>query len=89
MQHPIDQREDDPWFVYIRRPGKISAAPANVKGWIALIACITITTCVGVAISAATATLHPVVIVLGLTGTILVGVLLTIKLAVAKGRQID
>jgi len=36
--------DPDVWFVYTRTPGRLSAMPANWKGWLALILIITVPT---------------------------------------------
>ena len=75
----------DPWFVYSRRAGKVSAIPVNGRGWLAFAACLVLTITVGWASSSWAATLHPVLGFLALGAVIVIGVLLIVRLAVAKG----
>ena len=84
-----DERASDAWFVYSRRAGKISAAPANAKGWVAFLLCLALTIATGVILADYGLSVHPVVGFVLLAASILVGVGLMIALAVAKGRRVD
>jgi hypothetical protein len=89
MQHRSDQPERDAWFVYSRRAGGISARPITVRGWIALGGCVALTLLVGMTVSGRAFRVHPLVGALAVMIVVLIGVALTIGLAVAKGRRID
>ncbi|MFD1949410.1 hypothetical protein ACFSGX_01350 [Sphingomonas arantia] len=84
-----ENERDDTWFVYSRSAGRISAAPVNAKGWVAFFVSVCGTVVAGLVLARYGFSLHPVVGVVLLTATILVGTGLTIGLAVAKGRRVD
>ncbi|GGE85804.1 hypothetical protein [Sphingomonas prati] len=84
-----DERADDAWFVYSRRAGRISAAPANAKGWVAFLLCLGVTIATGLAIVDYGLSVHPVVGFVLLVASILASIGLTMALAVAKGRRVD
>lgn len=89
IQLGSEQSERHVWLIYSRQPGKISAAPANAKGWVALAGCIVIIVPVGRVTSCCALQLHPVFGFFMLMAVIIFGVLLTIRLAIAKGKQGD
>jgi antibiotic biosynthesis monooxygenase (ABM) superfamily enzyme len=76
----------DHWFVYSRTAGRITAAPANWKGWLVLVLGIGLTAASGFAVMRLNEGLHPLLRVLMLSAVILAGVLLLVRLAMAKGR---
>lgn len=88
MRHRSDKFDRDPWFIFVRRPGKVSAKPANAKGWVALSGCVAVTVLVGLIASRSALGLHPVLGFIVLMAVITVGVLLTVRLMMAKGRQV-
>ncbi|MBZ6383073.1 hypothetical protein [Sphingomonas sanguinis] len=81
-----DQPERAVWFVYSRRAGKISAHPVSFQGWIALLVCILLVGLAGWAVSSWASAIHPILGFFALAAVIVIGVLLTIRLAIAKGR---
>lgn len=88
MQRRPENFDRDPWFIFSRRPGKIHARPANAKGWIALAGCVAVTVLVGQLASRWALGFHPVLGLIVLMAVITIGVLLTVRLAIAKGRQV-
>ena len=89
MQHRPENFDRDAWFIFSRRPGKISAKPANAKGWVALTGCVAVTLLVGQLTSRWALGLHPILSFIVLMAVITVGVLLTVRLAIAKGRRVN
>jgi hypothetical protein len=84
-----DERAGEAWFVYSRRAGKISAAPANGRGWVAFLLCLGLTTAAGLAIVDFALSVQPVVGLVLLMVSMIGSIGLTIALAVAKGRRVD
>jgi uncharacterized membrane protein (DUF441 family) len=76
----------DHWFVHSRTPGRITAAPANWKGWLVLALGIALTVVAGFGVMRLNQGLHPLLRALTLGAAILAGVLALARLAVAKGR---
>lgn len=76
----------DAWFVYTRTPGKVSAAPANLKGWAALIGCIALSSVFARLVVGWLLPMSPVLAFGTLAIIIVASVLLTIRLAIWKGR---
>lgn len=89
MQPRPERHNRDVWFIYSHRPGEISAAPANAKGWVALAGCFAVTVLVGLAASRWALAFHPVFGFFALFGVVVIGVLVTIGLAMAKGRKVN
>ncbi len=89
MQFRPELPERNVWFFYSRRRGKITGAPTNAKGWLALAGCIAITLLVGLTVSRWALAFHPVFGFVALFGVVLLGVLLTIKLVMTKGQHIN
>lgn len=89
MQPEPKQSKNDAWFVYSRRAGKITAAPVNAKGWATLAACLTIIIVASWAVAGLAFEVHPALAWAGLFVVIAGGVLITVKIAMAKGRQLD
>lgn len=83
------QDKGEPWFVYERRVGEITAQPANAKGWIALIGCILATIAAALITFFALFSASPLVAGLAMGAVITAGVLGTIWLSVAKGRRVS
>ena len=77
---------DNAWFVYSRAAGRISAAPANAKGWIALILGCGLTMGIAMLLVPPAMRIHPVVGFATLAGLIVGSVLLILRLAIARGR---
>ncbi|WP_294324119.1 hypothetical protein [uncultured Sphingomonas sp.] len=85
--HPNEKpRARDTWFVYSRKPGKITAMPVNGKGWLGFIACLALVLFVGLATARWAGALHPVFGTLALAAVNIVGILPIIRLAIVKGR---
>jgi membrane protein YdbS with pleckstrin-like domain len=82
---PMRQGRDH-WFLYSRTAGRITAAPANWRGWLALVIGVLLTVAVAVGVMRLTGGFHPAVRLLALGAAILAGVLVLIRLAVRKGR---
>jgi uncharacterized membrane-anchored protein len=80
---------DEAWFVYRRTAGRITAMPANWKGWTAFVAAIAVNIAVAYALMALTAGLDPLLRLALLIPAIGGGVWLIARLAVAKGRPTD
>ena len=78
----------DAWFIYSRSAGRISAGPANVKGWLALLMLIITTVALGHGVMLLTSSLHPFLRLLALSAVVLAGVLPIVRLALLKGRQV-
>jgi len=74
------------WFVYARTPGRITAAPANWKGWLALTTGIVLTVASGMLVMWIARDMHPMLRFLTLGATIVTGVLLLVRLALSKGK---
>lgn len=89
MQSQKSPPNRDIWFLYSRRPGKISASPANARGWLVLAICLAVIVSIGVVAANWMRSLHPILGVVAPLIVIVAGVLLTLKIAVAKGRQVD
>lgn len=89
MQHHPEKSDRDPWFIYSRRPGKISAKPAKARGWVALAGCVAGTVLIGHVASRWAFGLHPVLGFIVLMAVVTVSVLLTVRLAIAEGKQVD
>lgn len=89
MQLRPDRSERDVWFIYSRRPGKISATPANATGWAALAGCVAATLIFGMTVGGWAAAIHPIFGFLALMSVATIGTLLTVRLAIAKGKRID
>ncbi len=89
MQLRPDRPEHDVWFIYSRRPGKISATPVSAMGWAALAGCVSATLILGMAVGGWAAAIHPIFGFLALMSVTTIGVLLTVRLAIAKGKRID
>jgi uncharacterized protein with LGFP repeats len=77
---------EDPWFLYTRTAGRITAAPANWKGWAVLLGSIAVLTVLGYGAMSSMRDLHPLLRVAGLSVLIVAGVLLIVRVALAKGR---
>jgi predicted lipid-binding transport protein (Tim44 family) len=80
--------DDDPWFVYRRTASRIRAAPANWKGWAVLAGGIAATVVLGWGAMQLTQGMHPLLQGLALTAAIAVGVLLILRVVLAKGRHV-
>ena len=78
--------DHDAWFVYARTPGRITATPANLKGWAALIAAIAALIGVTLLVSRSAFSFHPLASGATLFVIIPIGVLLIFQLVIAKGR---
>ena len=76
----------DHWFVYTRTAARITAVPANWKGWAVLLGGIVLITAMSTVLMSLMRDLHPLLGVAGLCLVILPGVLLIARIAVAKGR---
>lgn len=74
------------WFVYTRTAGRISAAPVNWKGWLALIVTLGMTTTSGIFVSSLAVTWGPFAHLVALAMVILTGLLLIFRLVLAKGK---
>jgi predicted lipid-binding transport protein (Tim44 family) len=79
--------EQDHWFFYTRTAGRITAAPANKKGWAVFLGLLAATVALGLAAASLTHALHPLLRVLVLSVVIVAGVLLIVRIALAKGRR--
>ena len=77
----------DDWFVYSRTAGRITAAPANWKGWSALILLILATIALAYGAMLLTVEAHPILRFVALSAVILGGVLTIVRLAIRKGRK--
>ena len=55
--------QGEPWFVYRRSPGKVSAVPANAAGWAVLIAFILATAALAMLVALTMRGRHPLVTV--------------------------
>ena len=77
---------DDHWFNYTRTAGRITAAPANWKGWAVLLAGTALIVALGMGSMTLMRDLHPLLRVAGLSLVIVAGVLLIVRIALAKGR---
>ena len=76
----------DHWFNYTRTAGRITAAPANWKGWMVLLGGIAAIAALGMGVMALMRDTHPLLRLVGLSVVILAGVLAIVRLALAKGR---
>jgi hypothetical protein len=76
----------DHWFNYTRTAGRITAAPANWKGWAALLGGIALITVLAMGAMALMRDSHPLLRLVGLSFVIAAGVLLIVRIALAKGR---
>ena len=74
------------WFTYTRTAGRITAAPANCKGWAVLLAGIALLWAAGMGAMALMGDVHPLLRVAGLSLVIVAGVLLIVRIALTKGR---
>ncbi|WP_076068901.1 hypothetical protein [Sphingomonas montana] len=84
-----ENERDDTWFVCSRSAGRVSAAPVNAKGWVVFFLSVCGAIVAGLILARYGFSLHPVVGVVLLIATILIGAGLTIGLAVVKGRRVD
>jgi hypothetical protein len=78
--------ENEHWFVYTRTAGRITATPANWKGWLALLIGLSLTVTCGWLLMWISLDRHPILRFLALSFTILAGVFLLIRLALSKGK---
>lgn len=85
----MPDKNDDAWFIYERRVGELSAQPANMKGWLALIGCILGTIAAALGVFFALFGVSPVLAGIAMGATIVACVLGTIWLSVAKGRRVN
>jgi hypothetical protein len=74
------------WFVYTRTAGRITAAPANWKGWAVLLGGIAAVGALGFGAMRLGGEIHPILGVTALSVVIVAGVLLIVRIALAKGR---
>ena len=79
-------RDQDHWFNYTRTAGRITAAPANWKGWLVLLGGIALIAVLGRVAMSLIGDVHPLLSVAGLSAVIVTGVVLIVRIAVAKGR---
>jgi ABC-type nickel/cobalt efflux system permease component RcnA len=79
----------DHWFHYTRTAGRVTAAPANWKGWVALLGGIAVVAALGMGAMSLMHDTHPLLRVAGLSLVIVTGVLLIVRIALAKGRPTD
>ena len=77
---------EDPWFNYTRTAGRITAAPANWKGWAILLGGIALIALLGRGAMFLMRDVHPLLRVAGLSMVIVTGVVLIVRIALAKGR---
>jgi hypothetical protein len=78
--------EGDHWFVYTRTAGRITAAPANWKGWVAFLGILAVVAALGMGATWLARDLHPLLRVAALSVVIIAGVILIVRIALAKGR---
>ena len=78
--------EQDHWFNYTRTAGRITAAPANWKGWAVLVGGIALIAAAGTGAMTLMRDLHPLLQVAGLSLVIVTGVVVIVRVALAKGR---
>jgi predicted lipid-binding transport protein (Tim44 family) len=76
----------DHWFVYTRTAGRITAAPANWKGWLVLLGGIALISAAGMGAMFLMRDMHPLLRLAGLSVVIVTGVVLIVRIALAKGR---
>jgi predicted lipid-binding transport protein (Tim44 family) len=81
-----DSDNQDQWFTYTRTAGRITAAPANWKGWAVLLGGIAAIIALGMGAMRLMRDLHPLLQVAGLSLVIVAGVVLIVRVALAKGR---
>lgn len=80
---------DRSWFVYTRTAGRITAAPASWQGWAAFAACIAANVAAGLAVMRLAWGLHPAIRFALFAAVLLAGILLTLRLMMAKGRRAE
>jgi hypothetical protein len=76
----------DHWFNYTRTTGRITAAPANWKGWVVLLGGIALIIALGMGAMSLMHDTHPLLRVAALSVVIVSGVVLIVRIALAKGR---
>lgn len=79
----------DAWFVYTSSASRISGAPANWKGWVALFACLALMLIAAIVVGGAAAELHPAAGIVALLAVNFAGIFGIVRLVVAKGRRVD
>ena len=78
--------EQDHWFNYTRTAGRITAAPANWKGWAVLVGGIALIAAAGTGAMTLMRDLHSLLRVAGLSLVIVTGVVVIVRVALAKDR---
>lgn|GEM_PF-6775011 len=81
--------QSDDWFIYSRSAGRVTAIPANGKGWAAFLLLLTATITLGYIVIVMASGLHLGVRLVALSVVIVGGVLAILRLAIAKGRQVS
>lgn len=76
---------DGRWFVYAKTPGRLTARPANSRGWLALAAALGGTIIFASLVCAIAWQLHPLAGALSLFLTIPFALFLTSRMILAKG----
>ena len=82
----MDAEQPEHWFVYTRTAGRITATPANWVGWAVLLGSIALISAVGFGVMTLLPEVHPLLRVAALSAVILAGLLLILRLVLAKGR---
>ncbi|HEY7810203.1 MAG TPA: hypothetical protein VIA98_07475 [Allosphingosinicella sp.] len=80
------REQPEHWFVYTRTAGRITAVPANGTGWAVLIGAIVLIVGAGLGLMLLLPDVHPLLRVAALSVVILSGLLLIMRLVLAKGR---
>ena len=77
---------EDAWFRYTRSAGRITAAPANAKGWAALVGAILAPLFITGALGPMAMRAHPLLFALMLSVAICGSLFVLFRLVLAKGR---
>lgn len=84
MQH----QQQEIWFSYAKSHGRITAKPANWRGWVALMIALAINLLFVLMVWSAAATIHPMAGPVSLFLSLPLGLLLILKMVLAKGQRV-
>jgi hypothetical protein len=80
---------EDPWFVYQRTAGRITARPVNAKGWLALLALIALPPVIVLTLGGLVMAVHPLLFAALLVVSLGSALWLLFRLMRRKGRLIS
>jgi hypothetical protein len=84
----MQRQQQEIWFSYARTAGRITAKPANWRGWVALSIALAVNLIFVLIVWAAAATIHPLAGPASLFVSLPLGLLMILKMVLAKGRRV-